>query len=92
VPFTAITYFALQEVRRLRPAQVAATTGLVTVMWSIGQAAGPPMVAALLRAADGNAGIAFTRSLAIAASALVVGACVFLAASRVWPRQRAVAH
>jgi len=87
LPFTAITYFALQEVRRLRPAHVAATTGLVTVMWSIGQAAGPPMVAAMLRhTSDVNA--AFTRSLAIAAGTLVCGALVFLAASRVWPKQR----
>ena len=37
LPFTALTYFALQEVRRLRPHQVAATTGLVTALWSIGQ-------------------------------------------------------
>jgi len=88
LPFTAITYFALQEVRRLRPAHVAATTGLVTVLWSVGQAAGPPMVAALLRGAGDNAGVAFTRSLAIAAAALVVGAAIFVVASRVWPRQR----
>ena len=51
LPFTAITYFALQEVRRLRPHQVPATTGLVTALWSIGQTAGPPMVA---RAAAAN--------------------------------------
>ena len=75
--------------RRLRPGHVAATTGLVTVMWSIGQAAAPPMVAALLRHSGGDAGVAFTRSLAIAAGALVVGAVVFFAASRLWPRQRA---
>jgi hypothetical protein len=89
LPFTAITYFALQEVRRLRPAHVAATTGLVTVLWSIGQAAGPPMVAALLRGAGDNAGVAFTRSLAIAAAALAVGAVIFVVASRAWPLQRA---
>ena len=85
LPFTAITYFALQEVRRLRPTHVAGTTGLVTVLWSIGQAAGPPMVAAVLRhTSDVNA--AFTRSLAIAAAALVFGALVFFVSSRVWPR------
>ena len=72
----------------MRPAHIAATTGLVTVLWSIGQAAGPPMVAALLRAAGDDAGVAFTRSLAIAAVALVVGAAIFVVASRVWPRQR----
>ena len=87
VPFTAITYFALQEVRRLRPAHVAATTGLITVLWSIGQAAGPPMVAVLLRHAS-DVHSAFTHSLAIAAGALLLGAIVFLAASRTWPRNR----
>jgi MFS family permease len=85
LPFTAITYFALQEVRRLRPHQVAATTGLVTALWSIGQTAGPPMVAVLLRRTTG-VGAAFTLSLVIAAGALVVGAVVFLVSSRLWPR------
>ena len=85
LPFTAITYFALQEVRRLRPHQVAATTGLVTALWSIGQTAGPPMVAVLLGRTTG-VGAAFTLSLVIAAGALVVGAVVFLASSRLWPR------
>jgi MFS family permease len=86
LPFTAITYFALQEVRRLRPQQVAATTGLVTAMWSIGQTAGPPMVALLLVRGAG-AGAAFTLSLVVAAGTLVVGALVFFASSRLWPRQ-----
>ncbi len=87
VPFTAITYFALQEVRRLRPLQIASTTGLITVVWSIGQAAGPPMVALLLRrgiAVDA----AFTLALEIAAVVLVFGGLVFLAASRAWPKRR----
>ena len=88
LPFTAITYFALHEVRRLRPTHIAATTGLVTAMWSIGQSAGPPMVALLLkRSAD--VGSAFTLSLVIAAVSLVVGAAVFFASSRRWPRERA---
>jgi hypothetical protein len=85
LPFTAITYFALQEVRRLRPLHVAGTTGLVTVLWSIGQAAGPPMVALILRRTS-DVHAAFTQSLAIAAGALVVGALVFLAMAHVWPR------
>jgi hypothetical protein len=88
LPFTAITYFALQEVRRLRPQQVAATTGLVTALWSIGQTAGPPMVALLLRRTSG-VGTAFTLSLAVAAGALVAGAALFLASSRLWPRSAA---
>ncbi|HSC63741.1 MAG TPA: YbfB/YjiJ family MFS transporter, partial [Caldimonas sp.] len=85
LPFTAITYFALQEVRRLRPHQVAATTGLVTALWSIGQTAGPPMVALLLRRTSA-VGAAFTLSLVIAAGALVAGAVVFLVSARLWPR------
>jgi hypothetical protein len=85
LPFTAITYFALQEVRRLRPHQVAATTGLVTALWSIGQTAGPPMVALLLQRTTG-VGAAFTLSLLVAAGALVAGAVVFFASSRLWPR------
>jgi len=85
LPFTAITYFALQEVRRLRPHQIAATTGLLTALWSVGQTAGPPMVAVLLRRTT-NVGAAFTLSLAIAAGALVVGAVVFLVSSRLWPK------
>jgi len=85
LPFTALTYFALQEVRRLRPHQVAATTGLVTAIWSLGQTAGPPMVAVLLRRTTA-VGAAFTLSLAIAAGALVVGAVVFVVSSRLWPR------
>ena len=85
LPFTAITYFALQEVRRLRPHHIAATTGLLTALWSVGQTAGPPMVAVLLRRTTG-VGAAFTLSLAIAAGALVVGAVVFLVSSRLWPK------
>ena len=91
LPFTAITYFALQEVRRLRPRHVAGTTGLVTVLWSIGQAAGPPMVAAILRRTV-DVHTAFSESLAIAAGALVVGALVFLAMTRAWPRQAEAAR
>ncbi|HEV7578247.1 MAG TPA: YbfB/YjiJ family MFS transporter [Caldimonas sp.] len=85
LPFTALTYFALQEVRRLRPRHVASTTGLVTAIWSLGQTAGPAMVAVLLRRTT-DVGAAFTLSLVIAAGALVVGGLVFFASSRLWPR------
>ena len=87
LPFTAITYFAMQEVRRLRPAQLSSTTGLVTATWSLGQTLGPPVVAVLLgRIAD--VGRAFSLSLVVAAAVLVVGAIVFFAASRAWPNLR----
>ncbi len=85
LPFTAITYFAMQEVRRLRPLQLSSMTGLVTVVWSFGQALGPSVVALLLkRIADVDA--AFSMSLMIAAGVLVIGALIHLAASRVWPK------
>src|SRR4029079_6358986 len=86
LPCTGSPSCAVQEVRRLRPHQVAATTGLVTALWSIGQTAGPPMVAVLLRRTSAVSE-AFTLSLAIAAGALVVGAVVFVVSSRVWPRR-----
>ncbi len=83
LPFTTITYFAMQEVRRLRPLQMSSTTGLVTVVWSLGQALGPAMVGLLLaRIADVDA--AFSLSLVIAAAVLMLGALVFLVASRIW--------
>ena len=55
LPFTALTFFMLQEVRRIRPLTAASTIGMVTAVWAIGQALGPPMVAALLRQSGGDA-------------------------------------
>ncbi|MEP7138143.1 MAG: YbfB/YjiJ family MFS transporter [Caldimonas sp.] len=89
LPFTAITYFAMQEVRRLRPLQMSSTTGLVTVIWSLGQALGPAMVALFLKRIR-NVDTAFALSLAIAAAVLVLGALVFLLATRVWPDRSSV--
>ena len=92
IPFTAITFFALQEVRRLRPAHAASFIGLLTAMYGIGQIVGPPMVAWLLKrsaSAGDGAGAAFTLSLEIAASALLIGAGLYLTMVRVWPMRRA---
>ena len=77
IPFTAITFFAMQEVRRLRPAAAASYMGLLTAMYGIGQIAGPPMVALLLRHSR-RVGEGFTLSLEIAAASLVAGALVYL--------------
>ena len=77
LPFTAITFFAMQEVRRLRPQQPASTIGLLTAMYGIGQIVGPPLAAAML-ARSATPGLGFTRSLEIAAAALVFGALVYL--------------
>ena len=48
LPFTAITFFALQEARHQWPQAGAGFTGLLTALYGIGQIAGPPMAAALL--------------------------------------------
>jgi fucose permease len=76
-PFTAITFFAVQEVRRLRPAAAASYIGLLTAMYGIGQIAGPPLAAALLRHSR-TLGEGFTLSLEIAAAALLAGALMYL--------------
>ena len=86
LPFTAITFYALQEVRRIRADAVPATMGLVTALFALGQAAGPPLVSALL-AASADAHTAFQRALAIAAGSLGVGAAMYLASDRAWPNR-----
>ncbi len=86
MPFTAITFFAMQEVRRLRPAQVASTMGLLTAVYGIGQIIGPPLVALLLRH-SATAGVGFTRSLEVAMGALLVGALLYLWMAHAHPVQ-----
>ena len=76
VPFTAITFFAMQEVRRLRPVDTASTIGLLTATYGIGQIVGPPLVAALLRhSASVHAG--FSLGLGLAAGGLLLGAAIY---------------
>jgi MFS family permease len=76
LPFTAITLFAMQEARRLRPEGASAYIGLLTAAYGLGQIAGPPLVAVLLHhsvdAAEG-----FARSLEVAAVALGSGLLLF---------------
>ena len=43
---TSISFFAMQEARRLRPHQAARFMGLLTALYGIGQIAGPPLTAA----------------------------------------------
>ncbi len=84
IPFTALTFFGMQEVRRLRPDNATSYMGLLTAVYGVGQIAGPPMVAVMLRrTATVEAG--FTLSLEIAAGALVLGALMYLCMVRVWP-------
>ena len=84
IPFTAITFFAMQEVRRLRPALAASFIGLLTAMYGVGQIVGPPLVAQLLRHSR-DAGAGFTLSLQIAMGALLVGAALYLWMVRAYP-------
>lgn len=88
LPFTAITFFAMQEVRRLRPATAASFMGLLTATYGIGQILGPPLVALLLRRSQ-SPGQAFTLSLEIAASALLAGAALYGWLVRAYPVRRA---
>ena len=90
LPFTAITFFGLQEVRRLRPATAPAFIGLLTAAYGVGQIAGPPLVALLLRHTP-TTGAGFTLSLQMAASALLVGAAVFAWMVRAYPMLRTAA-
>jgi len=87
LPFTAITYFAMQEARRLRPVAPSALMSMITAVYGLGQIAGPPVTALLLaRSATPAAG--FDHALEFAAGSLVLGAMVFVGMSRAWPRHR----
>ena len=77
IPFTANTFFAMQEVRRLRPAHTAAFIGLLTAVYGVGQIVGPPLVALLLRH-SATPGEGFTRALLIAMGALLIGAAMYV--------------
>ncbi len=85
LPFTAITFFALREVHRIRPAAAASTMGLLTVLYGAGQIVGPPLASRLI-AGSSSAGAGFTLALEIAAAALVVGAMIFAWMPRAFPR------
>ena len=85
LPFPAITFFAMQEVRRLKPNNVASYTGLLTAVYGLGQIAGPPLAAWLL-SRSATVGQGFNLSLEIAASSLVLGAVMFVGLARVYPQ------
>ena len=84
LPFTAITFFAMQEVRRLKPATAASFMGLLSATYGVGQISGPPVVALLLRHTP-NAAAGFTLSLEIATAALLVGAGIYGWMARAYP-------
>ncbi|GAB2487221.1 YbfB/YjiJ family MFS transporter [Comamonas humi] len=72
LPFTAITFFALQEARRIWPGAISSFPGLITAAYGVGQIVGPPMVAwCLAHSASEQQG--FYYGLGAAALALVAG-------------------
>jgi MFS family permease len=84
LPFTAITFFAMQEVRRLKPHSAASSTGLLTAVYGLGQVGGPPLAAWLL-SRSATVGQGFNVALEIASGSLVLGALMFVALARVYP-------
>jgi predicted MFS family arabinose efflux permease len=84
LPFLAINFFAMKEVRRLRPHHVARFMGMLTALFGIGQIAGPSIVSVLLRHAVTPAA-GFASALEIASITLTVGAIIYLAMIRLWP-------
>ncbi|MGI4955685.1 MAG: YbfB/YjiJ family MFS transporter [Janthinobacterium lividum] len=84
LPFTAITFWAMQEARRLRPRHAARAMGLLTALYGLGQIAGPPVVAWLLALA-GSRPLGFALSLSAASGTLVAGAVLYVLMARRWP-------
>jgi predicted MFS family arabinose efflux permease len=84
MPFTAITFFAMQEVRRLRPDTAASFMGLLTATYGVGQIMGPPLVALLIRHKR-SPSEGFTLSLEIAATTLLMGAALYGWMVRTYP-------
>lgn len=89
LPFTAITFFGMQEVRRIRPQQAASFMGVLTAVYGAGQIAGPPL-AAWLVARSPTPAAGFDLSLWIATGALVFGALLYLVLARRFPMPRGV--
>jgi len=84
LPFTAITFFAMQEVRRVRPLHATSFMGLLTAMYGLGQIAGPPL-AAWLVGRSSSAAAGFQLSLWIATASLLLGAAMYGVLARRYP-------
>jgi MFS family permease len=89
LPFTAITFFAMQELRRVRPLQATSFMGLLTAMYGLGQIVGPPL-AAWMVARSATPAQGFAASLWIATGLLVLGAALYLLLARRFPAQVAL--
>ncbi|UUX96164.1 YbfB/YjiJ family MFS transporter [Aquabacterium sp. J223] len=87
LPFTAITFFAMQEVRRVRPLQATPFMGLLTAAYGLGQIVGPPLAAGLVSRSASAAG-GFATSLWIACALLLLGAALYAMTARRHPMRR----
>lgn len=81
LPFTAITLFAMQEARRLRPRNASSLIGLLTAAYGLGQILGPALVAWVLPHAQ-TVSQGFRWSLQTAAAGLVLGLVIYAALAR----------
>lgn len=88
LPFTAITFFAVQVGRRLHPQAPSAIIGLLSASFGLCQIGGPPVAAALIAQAPSTAA-GFSWSLHVAASTLVVGAGIYYWMVKAFPAQQA---
>ncbi|WP_322080411.1 YbfB/YjiJ family MFS transporter [Burkholderia sp. BCC1995] len=84
IPFTAINYFSMQEVRRLRPMHAARYMGILTALYGIGQISGPSLVTEILRFTPDRR-IGFDFSLEIAGAVLAMGAVLYFFMELKWP-------
>ena len=87
LPFTAISYFAMQQVRRLRPGRISRFMGLLTALYGLGQIAGPSVAGWLLMIAASE-GAGFALSQATASATLLIGGGLVTSAIKVWPEHR----
>ncbi|MBY5749853.1 YbfB/YjiJ family MFS transporter [Rhizobium leguminosarum] len=87
LPFTAISFFAMNEVRRIRSSHHARYMGLLTAVFAIGQIMGPPAVGVIMRHVV-NVDAGFDLALAVASIALAVGAAIYVAMILLFPSER----
>jgi MFS family permease len=80
-----MSFFAMQEARRLRGGTAASFMGLLTATYGLGQVLGPLLVAQLLRHTDAARG--FDLALGTAGLALLGGALLFGLALKRYPRR-----
>ena len=83
LPFTALTFFAMQEARRIKGGTATGFMGLLTATYGLGQVLGPLLVAELIRHTDTARG--FELGLGVAAGGLLLGAALFGAMMRRYP-------